>query len=246
MIRLKCIDDPFETHFFNSIVCFADEHDFYDCVGREFLPVSAFAHLEHTFNMYLLIGDSNEWIGYVLLYNDDLINGYKNFAFSKLLYLLGDIDNLIFDVKSRKKLSEIRNLLYQNRESPNFLSLLYDSISSLRDISDSMQADDIITEYYYQLNNYLKMAPKYLYLDVVIALPKDEKIININKNDNVNLLMENKYYGFISETMALIEAEINRNFSNTPIFLQNGSEMYAVNCDDLPNKQKLKQYFFKK
>ena len=37
---------------------------------------------------------------------------------------------------------------------------------------------------------------------------------------NINLLVENKYYGFIQETLKLVEDKIEESFIDIPIFLR--------------------------
>lgn len=81
-----------------------------------------------------------------------------------------------------------------------------------------------IESYYLDLQSYLESFPDYFYLDVAIALPK-EKEANFKREFssngyNINLLVENKYYGFIQKILKLVEDKIEESFSNITIFLR--------------------------
>lgn len=220
-MNLKYIDNPFENEIFNSINCFAWEKSFYDCINRKFLGDFAFKNLEYTFYMYLLTGDNNEWIGYVLFSNVDRVIGFNHFAFSQFLTLLADISLVVNSSIYTSEFTEIENEIFKNIDSSNFVSILNQAILYLKEIVGSSRIDDIISEYYYQLDSYLQNFPEYLYLDIAICLP--------DSND-ANLLVETKYYGFIRETLELVDKEIRNKFFNIPILLH-GDSKNIVNCE---------------
>lgn len=300
MICLKYVDNPFDDQMMNSISCFSEEKSFYDCVNRRFLDEQAFQHLEHSFYTYFLTGDCGEWIGYVLLSNENRVNGYYRFAFQKTLDLLKDFRNKFGNSVNAKALDYLEKLINKNSGSPGICVFLEEAIISLKkmvilenlnsfysvmgglidnetleklkdfmlsnyNISDisviveelfsklnqlkvsSVQIiDQMISDYYLQLQQYLVQFPNYLYLDVVIALPKEEKISiqkeNRGSNLNVNQLAELKYYGFIAETFAKVEEEIQQNFNNIPIFLgEENKNVFLVNAETLSSNELVKQ-----
>lgn len=244
MVNLKYVDNPFEQNTFNSINYFAEEKSFYDCINRKFLGDSAFQHLEHTFYMYLLTGDNNEWIGYVLFSNENRVEGYNRFAFSQFLHLLEEAALLSNDSIQSDKLTELKNEIFNSGGSSNFVSILNQAIESVREINNSSNIDDIIYEYYYQLDKYLEVFPRYLYLDIVIALPKEEetKVKKTSSKNESSLSVESKYCGFIRETLDLVASEIKNKFSDIPIFLrEDDKNVFVVNPDSLKNNEVLQK-----
>ena len=141
--------------------------------------------------MYLLTGDKKEWIGYVLFYNDDRVDGYNRFAFTQFLHLLEEVSLLSNDSIQSDKLTELKNEIFTNGYSSNFISILNEAVDSVREISNNIDIEDIIAEYYYQLDKYLELFPKYLYLDIVIALPiEEDKVRKYSTKNETNLLIE--------------------------------------------------------
>lgn len=243
MVNIEYVDNPFGKETFNSINCFAEEKSFYDCINRTFLRDLAFQHLEYTFYMYLLTGDKKEWIGYVLFYNDDRVDGYNRFAFTQFLHLLEEVSLLSNDSIQSDKLTELKNEIFTNGYSSNFISILNEAVDSVREISNNIDIEDIIAEYYYQLDKYLELFPKYLYLDIVIALPiEEDKVRKYSTKNETNLLIESKYCGFIREALNIVDEEIKSRFSDIPILLrETGKGIFAVNPENLKNNDTLQK-----
>ena len=79
--------------------------------------------------------------------------------------------------------------------------------------------------------NLLNDFANYMYLDTFISLPKDEKVRIRLENEKSNLdeneLVEKKYYGFIQETLGLVENLIQNSFNGIHIILkQEGTNIF--------------------
>lgn len=285
MVHLKYVDNPFDEKVMYSISKFYDERSFYDCINRRFLNDQAFQHLEHTFYMYFLTGDCGEWIGYVLLSNENRIHGYYHFVKLKLLNLINDIkrisDNLdckrefdkleklwsqtdhlsnsellleetIFSLKKicvlnclhsihseirgwdKQELESLKDLIMQDGFSNDEKNILEKVLSRFRqlEIPQIQLIDTMFSNYYKQIQEYLLSFPNYFYLDIVIALPKQEESILIAENQEsslgTDLLAERKYYGFIREAISVVEAEISENFRDAVILLKEKNRNYFL------------------
>lgn len=304
MVHLKCIDNPFTEKVMMNISKFCDERSFYDCINRRFLNDQAFQHLEHTFYMYALTGDCEEWIGYVLLSNENRVNGYFRTAYENTLLLLENYKTQFKNANNQEKLGDLEKLIIQNDKSDNFREIVEEVTSSLKKLSvleflnnmksklnsqrnqaeltrleyfidksyDSREWSavlekllsllnqsnipyfqtmyDMFSNYWEQLQQYLDSYPSYFYLDVVIALPKEEQITIQKENAHLrlsaDLLAESKYYGFIQEALATVEEEIKQRFHNVPILLSKENQnVFFVNIDSLSNdgEQIVKQIY---
>lgn len=220
MIHLKYIDNPFKEEVFHSISCFSLEKSFYDCINRRFLKDESFENLENTFYMYMLTGQFDEWIGYVLFSNADRINSYKDYAYQNYLQLFNTLPLQYLTsskchefVKAQKEFIKDFSLPELDNMTKNIMNTF-----SIPTVSKKIES------YYLDLQSYLKSFPDYFYLDVAIALPKEEEA-NLKREFssngyNINLLVENKYYGFIQETLKLVEDKIEESFIDIPIFLR--------------------------
>lgn len=135
MVGLKYIDNPFDEKMVNSISCFCEEKSFYDCVNRRFLNDQAFQHLEHSFYTYFLTGDGDEWIGYVLLSNENRVNSYCSFACEKILNLINDFRNKFGDSVNENELERLERLINENSSNSNINAILEEVIFSLKRLS---------------------------------------------------------------------------------------------------------------
>lgn len=79
MVSLMKIDNPFSEEMMNSLEGFIYYNDFYDCLNKEVLyTFDVLSNLRYSFHTYLLIGDYGTWIGYVLFYNKDTVDKFKD------------------------------------------------------------------------------------------------------------------------------------------------------------------------
>lgn len=220
MIHLKYIDNPFKEEVFHSISCFSLEKSFYDCINRRFLKDESFENLGNTFYMYMLTGQFDEWIGYVLFSNADRINSYKDYAYQNYLQLFNALPlQYLTSSKCHEFVKEQKEFIkdFSLSELDNMTKNIMNTFS-IPTVSKKIES------YYLDLQSYLESFPDYFYLDVVIALPKEEEA-NLKREFssngyNINLLVENKYYGFIQETLKLVEDKIEESFIDIPIFLR--------------------------
>ncbi len=246
MVHLEYVENPFTEKMMMKISDFNEQKSFYDCIRRKFLEDQSFQNLEYTFHMYLLVGDSNDWIGYVLFSNQDKVSKYYEYSYQQTILLLDSIRS-IFDANLHQKLQ----FLYESlRESKNTLYrgyTLQEIVNSLKQLSfstsDFSSIDNLVHIYEQNLMEYLYQLPNYFYLDVVIALPEEETLILQRKNQNSsidnNLLVEEKYYGFIRESLSLVSNEIKKEFHNIPIILKSSDSDFCLNNPD--DKQLIKK-----
>ena len=83
-----------------------------------------------------------------------------------------------------------------------------------------------------------------MYLDTFISLPKDEKVRIRLENEKSNLdeneLVEKKYYGFIQETLGLVENLIQNSFNGIHIILkQEGTNIFLVETSSFVENHEL-------
>lgn len=241
MVHLKYVD-PFEGKMMNSISCFSEERSFYDCINRKFLDDQVFQNLEYSFHTYFLTGDSNEWIGYVLFSNSDLVEGYSQFVYQETFMLLQHFQNEFENEKNQVLFEKLRKLINAEEQSNRMNPLVEDIISVLSnlEVSDTSTKLEMISDYNKKLQDYLSEFPDYYYLDIVIALPSEEEIYlkreNKDSHLSVNLLAERKYYGFIQEVLAKVEKEIQQHFPDTPILIkQEDDQVIFINRENVPD-----------
>lgn len=227
MVHLTYIDNPFEKDTFSSISDYAFEQSFYDCINKKFLDDS-FKNLEYAFHTYMLTGDHNEWIGYVMFSNEYFLTGLRYHAYNIIKNM---INNLNLDAKTIDKLL---NMLEESKDK----AVVFSTINSIFEILTKYFSMDFVDElkckYYASLNDVNDYYVNFYVLDVVISLPGDEKIRLRNENKesylDIDSLAERKYYGFIQETLALVEKEISEKFKNIHIILNREGE-YAFLID---------------
>ena len=66
----------------------------------------------------------------------------------------------------------------------------------------------------------------------------EEMRMENNDLSNINILVEQKYYGFIRETLKLVEDLINRDYSGKQIFLRKDNEIaFMINSGAILNKK---------
>lgn len=241
MVHLKKID-PFEGEIAYSISCFSDERSFYDCINRRFLEEQPFQNLEYSFHTYLLTGDEDEWIGYVLFSNSDLVTSYFDFAYRESLELLNNFREVFINESNHFLFEKLENLLTIEKESTRISLILEEFLMSLNDleVSNVFLKEKMISSYQERLLEYLKKFPDYYYLDAVISLPLGEQFNLIRENPNsglsINLLGEKKYYGFIQEVLSKIEEEIQKQFSDIPILIkQDSNKIIFTNMEKVPD-----------
>ena len=231
MVNLEYIKNPFTDDYLYSFECFRNEKKFYDCVARKIVDCNdVFENLGSSFYTYLLTGNNNEWIGYVLFHNSDLINGYIKNIEVELRKLLLRLKEIICDVK----IIETINLLLKELNNHEFsstvcLNELEDKIKFLHDscIKKNEKSTICFSEYYANVFNYLYNFNEYYYLDIVIGLPLDTKINEI----------ELRYYGFIKEVYSNIEKLVKEKFKDIPIVLKNtDSELWLINNEQQKTK----------
>lgn len=247
MVHLKYVD-PTEEKMAYSISCFSEEKSFYDCLNREFLIEEPFYNLEYSFYTYLLTGDTDDWIGYVLLSNPDLVNSYFDFSCKEAMHLLIDFKNKFKNQKNYLLFEKLERLLTIEKNSTHVSLILEEVIESLNNLNviDTNFKKKRLEIYQNNLQSFLNDFPKYFYLDVVISLPKEEEIylMKENKNMNINLLAERKYYGFIQEVLSKVEREIEHNFKDTPILVMHNQNLILpinreITLQDVPIMKRL-------
>ena len=95
-----------------------------------------------------------------------------------------------------------------------------------------------------KLDSLLNDFANYMYLDTFISLPKDEKVrirLENEKSDlDENELVEKKYYGFIQETLGLVENLIQNSFNGIHIILkQEGTNIFLVETSSFVENHEL-------
>lgn len=241
MVHLKYVN-PFEEEMAYSISCFSEERSFYDCINRRFLDEYPFQNLEYSFHTYLLTGDMDEWIGYVLFSNPDLVTSYFEFACHESLELLGNFRNIFMNKSNYLLFERLERLLTVERKSTHISIILEEFIISLNslEVFDVSIKEKMLSSYHEKLLEYLKNFPDYYYLDIVISLPLAEQF-NLKKENpeldlSVNLLAEKKYYGFIQEVLSKVEEEIQTNFFSIPILIrQDSHKILSINMEKVPD-----------
>lgn len=246
VVNLKYIENPFEQNMMHSISCFCEERSFFDCIQHKFLDAEAFQHLEHTFHMYFLIGDSQEWIGYVLFSNEDLINDYYQFICQKTLNLLDIYKTDFIGIINREELERLKTLILKNDHGTNIGWLLEEISMSFEkmDIMNNTKASTMFEKYQKELQNYLVQFPKYFYLDIVISLSKEEasdfEKESYEKKVDIGQLVESKYYGFIQETFNKVEKEVENHFKDVPILIKRNDKNTLLANDEMLSEDKRK------
>jgi hypothetical protein len=180
--------------------------------------------------MFSLTGDSDEWIGYILFSNEDRINSYYQEAYHQTRILLEKYKNKYLNLNNKRELERLTNLIL-NSNNINDIRLILEKLKSPLTELDQAIINSMLIDYNNKMDQFLNQLPEYFYLDVVIALPKDEEI-NLkyeNKNTDINYLVESKYYGFIGESLSLANELIKDNFMDIPILLRNNDNFIEVN-----------------
>jgi len=222
MVNLKYIKNPFTDDCLYSFDCFSKEKNFYDCIGHTNIKYNdVFENLGSSFYTYLLVGDNEEWIGYILFHNAEYVNSYIKTVQSELKKLLS---SLIGIVKDKKILEDIYILLKDlNNNQYNKTTELSRLEKEIKILNSRCRQENEITsicfnEYNNNIFNYLYSFDEYYYLDIVIGLPLDTKTEEV----------ESKYYGFISETYSIVEKIIRESFYNIPIILKNTNSTICI------------------
>lgn len=223
MVHLTYVENPFETCIFERIIDFYEEKSFYDCINRKFIS-EPFKNLQYTFHMYLLTGDSNDWIGYVLFSNENKVNFIRNTAIQFLKDKIFTLLNEEYFI-NKVKLNEYIDLLTQSIMKPNLFEIITNILKEIKIYMREEEYQNLIKEYELLMEKSLTDFLNYYNLDIVICLEKNAKLTLREENkDSIcseNELVEKKYYGFIQETFKLVEQEIIDRFSNSYIVLKN-------------------------
>lgn len=236
MVHLTYVENPFERNTFEALSNFAYEKSFYDCVNRKFLDES-FQNLEYTFYMYMLTGDNNEWIGYVLFSNEMLVKGSRYFSYKFVINSLESINKIYNSDEILQMIQELE----QNKDCAIIFEVIENIFDKLENIMDKSSVDSFRNRFHNNFDLYLKEQCEFYNLDVVISLPLNERTeMRMENNDlsNINILVEQKYYGFIRETLKLVEDLINRDYSGKQIFLRKDNEIvFMINSSTILNKK---------
>lgn len=215
MVHLTYVENPFEKNIFEKIMNFYEEKSFYDCINRKFI-YEPFKNLQYTFHMYLLIGDSNDWIGYVLFSNENKVDFVRNNS-------IQFIKEKIINISSNP--NKYLNILDQNIMSPNLFDIISEIIDELKKELTLEEINNLENEYKSIIENSLASYLNYYNLDIVICLEKNEKttlkLENKDSTNSIDELVEKKYYGFIQETFKLVEEEIKKFYNDSYIVLRN-------------------------
>lgn len=236
MVHLTYVENPFEKNTFEALSNYAYQRIFYDCVNRKFVDES-FQNLEYTFHMYMLTGDNNEWIGYVLFSNEMLVKGSRYFAYKFVLNLLESINKIY----NSGEIFQMIEKLEQNKERALIFEIIEDIFKNLTNIIGESSVIEIKNRFYIDFDSYLEEQYEFYNLDVVISLPLNERVEMIKSStdsNNINILVEQKYYGFIRETLKLVEDLINRDYKGKQIFLRKDNErVFMINSNRVLNKK---------
>lgn len=241
MVHLKRVD-PFEENMMKSISYFSYQRSFYDCINRKFLEEEAFQNLEYTFHTYLLTGDSNEWIGYILFSNPDLVKSYFEYAYYETIILLDTFQKEFENDNNQNIFKKLRNLTTKLKKTIRISVIIDEVVAALTDLEvlNSNTKAEILSNYHQKLENYFNSFPNYYYLDVVISLPLEEEFIlkkeNINSILSTNSLAERKYYGFIQEVLSKVDDEIQKSFPSIPILIKGyNNKIVFTNTEEIPS-----------
>ena len=228
MIKLDFIDNPFTDDYLYSFNIFSDEKLFYDCIRRKKISnYDVFENLGSSFYTFMIVGDNNDWLGYVLFYNNDFLQSYLKYYYFELKLLLERIKFFTFD-------SNILNIVYDFIDDllkiksidTTYLSKFNERIDFLKNAC--VGNDDILSlfcDFSNNISDYIKEFKEYYYLDIAIGLPLDTKEKQI----------ENLYYGFIREVYCEVEKLINDYFKDIPIILSNNSYQFLFNNEKVKN-----------
>lgn len=240
MVHLTYVENPFDKDFLTSLSKYAYEKSFYDCINKRFVDEEAFKNLEYGFRMYMLTGDSNEWIGFVLFSNENRVKSLRYHAYNYFLECLDRQKNLIPEKVSKEMIKTITNQKEQN--------VLFSTIDECFEYLSTIIGSSIISlekqAYNEKLDSLLNDFANYMYLDTFISLPKDEKVRIRLENEKSNLdeneLVEKKYYGFIQETLGLVENLIQNSFNGIHIILkQEGTNIFLVETSSFVENHEL-------
>lgn len=236
MVHLTYVENPFEKNIIEALSNYAYEKSFYDCVNRKFLDESL-QNLEYTFHMYMLTGDDNEWIGYVLFSNEMLVKGSRYFYYKFVLNLLESINKIY----NSNEIDQMIQELEQNKDRAIIFEIIEEIFVKLENIMDKSSVDRIRNHFYISFDSYFEEQCEFYNLDVVISLPLNERVemrMASNDSNNINILVEQKYYGFIRETLKLVEDLINRDYKDKQIFLRKDNEIvFMINSNKILNKK---------
>ena len=240
MVHLTYVENPFDKNFFSSLSKYAYEKSFYDCINKRFVDEEAFKNLEYGFRMYMLTGDSNEWIGFVLFSNENRVKSLRYHAYNFFLECLDRQKHLIPEKVSEEMVKIVTNQKEQN--------VLFSTIDECFEYLSTIIGSSIISlekqAYNEKLDSLLNDFANYMYLDTFISLPKDEKVrirLENEKSDlDENELVEKKYYGFIQETLGLVENLIQNSFNGIHIILkQEGTNIFLVETSSFVENHEL-------
>lgn len=240
MVHLTYVENPFDKDFFASLSKYAYEQSFYDCINKKFVDEEAFKNLEYGFHMYMLTGDRNEWIGFVLFSNENMVKGLRYHAYNYFLESLNKLRTLI----SQDELDEITKIVTDQKDQNVLFTTIDEYFKYLSSIIDSSIVNLEKESYRQNMDTILNDFADYMYLDTFISFPSDEKIKirteNPASNLDVNQLVEKKYYGFIQETLGLVENLIQKSFSEMHIILkQEGINVFLVETSSFVKSEKL-------
>lgn len=243
MVNFDKIDNPFTDDMLYSIDCFRDGRKFYDCVGRKFIDNdSAYENLQYSFHTYFLTGNDREWIGYILFHNADYVKGYINLVNQELKLLLGRLktninNSLIVNKIISLELRLNENYFYKNTNLSFLEEELEELFSKCYVLNKNIK--DIFLDYYSKINRYFEEYNMSYDVDVFITLP-------VNTED---MIVEEKYYGFIGEVYSKLEKLIIEDFSDIRINFTNDRNIVSI-VNDSHNKDILvidkvkKKYYF--
>ena len=235
MVHLTYVQNPFSESIFASISEYAYEHDFYDCINKRFID-EPFKNLEYTFHMYMLTGDNSEWIGYVLFSNELLVSSLRYHAY---MVIKSIVESLELNEFSKNQISDMI-------EESKGRASIFDTITRTFDILTKHytleEVEALRKKYFEVLSKTEEYFAPFYYLDIVIALPIDEKkvIREENTNADVDSYIERKYYGFIQETLSLVEKELDKNFKANHIILnRDGENAFLIETSSFIKKDEL-------
>ena len=240
MVHLTYVENPFDKDFLTSLSKYAEEKSFYDCINKKFVDEEAFKNLEYGFHMYMLTGDSNEWIGFVLFSNENKVKGLRYCACKSFFEVLNRLEKYV----PINELEKIKTYV-ESIEDQNYLFTIIDECFEYLSKFVDIELINLERENYKEkLNCFLNDFTNYMYLDTFISLPIDEKIKICLENESgkkdADELVEKKYYGFIQETLGLVENLINSSFTGKHIILKpNGKNIFLVETSSFIKNEEL-------